>query len=410
MFDQPVAEGMRPCCRRRDPAPRDEGVIRVASGALFAEPDSSLCRRFVQRAFAAEEIEAVVIAGSPKAGNGKPAAELRFDARQYSRRQVLEHVAALLAAAPNSDDAVALPPACTARDGHGVVRYHRYGPTGYRLAGAERAHRRDQAQEPGALSQGRPVRGHRARADERPRSRSLRDQLARLPGQDRVRPAPAAPGADHRDPRRCFGQCGASRPARSARSRSRYLHGRAAGRRDRPVRDAGAAAGVGGDFRLYRDPELPPRLRGARQRAAPRCRPPRLGRHFGLSRDLARLPGRDPRLVPVARPLPGAAHRGQLEEAAARGVRQAAALRLAGQRRRRDRGAARSARQGRHRRGPHRRDGAGRRHHRRGSGDDRPAGSDRRVGTRRERRRRSRLCINGHGRRQDPGRGREIRQ
>ncbi len=126
MFDQPLAEGMRPC-DDVEILLRDEGVIRVASAALFAEPDGSLCRRFVRRAFAAPEIEAVVIAGPPKTGNGKPAAELRFDARQYSRRQVLEHVAALLDAAPNSDDTVALPPACTARDGYGVVRYHRYG-------------------------------------------------------------------------------------------------------------------------------------------------------------------------------------------------------------------------------------------------------------------------------------------
>jgi hypothetical protein len=87
MFDQPVAGDMRPCVDVEIRA--DEGVIRVASRALFAEPDGPLCRRFVQRAFDAPEIEAVVIGGPPKAADGKPAVELRFDARQYSRRQVL---------------------------------------------------------------------------------------------------------------------------------------------------------------------------------------------------------------------------------------------------------------------------------------------------------------------------------
>src|SRR5271169_797001 len=95
MFDQPVAGDMRPCVDV-EILLADEGVIRVASQALFGEPDGALCQRFVQRAFGAPEIAAVVIAGPPRAGNGKPAAELRFDARQYSQRQVLEHVAALL--------------------------------------------------------------------------------------------------------------------------------------------------------------------------------------------------------------------------------------------------------------------------------------------------------------------------
>jgi Cu2+-exporting ATPase len=134
MLDQPVAEEVRPGIDVEILLP-DKGVIRVASRALFAEPDGALCRRFVERAFAASEIEAVVIAGPLKAANDKPVVELRFDARRYSQRQVIEHIAALLDVAPGSDDAVALPSACTARDGYGVVRYHRYGPriTGWQV-------------------------------------------------------------------------------------------------------------------------------------------------------------------------------------------------------------------------------------------------------------------------------------
>jgi heavy metal translocating P-type ATPase len=64
-----------------------------------------------------------------------PAIELRFDATQYSRRQVLKRVAALLDAAPSDDPAIEMPPALTARDRHGAVRYHRYGQrlTGWRV-------------------------------------------------------------------------------------------------------------------------------------------------------------------------------------------------------------------------------------------------------------------------------------
>ena len=59
---------------------------------------------------------------------------------------------------------------------------------------------------------------------------------------------------------------------------------------------------------------------------------------------------RDPRLVSVVRPFPHAPHRGQLEEDAARRVRQAAPLRLAGHGRPGNAGFARQAEQGRHRR------------------------------------------------------------
>ena len=115
----------------------EDGIIRVEGAQLFGEPDGALCRQFVERAFLAPEIERVVIA--PGAA---PAVELQFDATQRGHRQVLEHVAELLVARDWSGEAAAarsealdLPPAATARDQHGVVRYHRYARrvTGWRV-------------------------------------------------------------------------------------------------------------------------------------------------------------------------------------------------------------------------------------------------------------------------------------
>jgi hypothetical protein len=115
----------------------EDGVIRVESARLFSDPDSPLCRRFVERAFLAKEIEGVVIAPGPT-----PAIELRFDATQHGQRQVLEHVAELLVASDRSDEAAAghgsapaVPPAVTARDQQGVIRYPRYARvvTGWRV-------------------------------------------------------------------------------------------------------------------------------------------------------------------------------------------------------------------------------------------------------------------------------------
>src|SRR6516165_296055 len=104
----------------------DDGIIRIESTRLFADADGSPCRRFVGRVFLATEIESVVIV-SAMAERVTPAIELRFDATQYSPRQVLEHVAALLDAPPSSDQGVAVPSSLTAHDRHGAVRYHRYG-------------------------------------------------------------------------------------------------------------------------------------------------------------------------------------------------------------------------------------------------------------------------------------------
>lgn len=87
-------------------------------------------------AFLALEIDGVVIAPG-----STPAIELRFDATQRGQRQVLEHVAELLIASDRfgktveRSQALEVPPAATARDQHGVVRYHRYARrvTGWRV-------------------------------------------------------------------------------------------------------------------------------------------------------------------------------------------------------------------------------------------------------------------------------------
>jgi len=115
-----------------------DGIIRVESTRLFGEPDDPLCRRFVERAFLAPEIDGVVI--TPGA---TPAIELRFDPTRRGQRQVLQHLAALVVASDRPSDATAasraapmdVPPAVTARDQHGVVRYHRYARrvTGWRV-------------------------------------------------------------------------------------------------------------------------------------------------------------------------------------------------------------------------------------------------------------------------------------
>ena len=126
-----------------------DGIIRVESARMFADPDGPLCRRFVEHSFQAPEIEGVVIAPAPV-----PAIELHFDATQRGQRQVLEQVAALLTADDEPDPGLSnvgaahfglaraargdnpeVPPALTARDRHGVVRYYRYAQriTGWRV-------------------------------------------------------------------------------------------------------------------------------------------------------------------------------------------------------------------------------------------------------------------------------------
>src|SRR6516225_10058391 len=125
MYDEPVGRDVCAGVDIKIVFP-DDGMIRIESARLFADSDGSSCRRFVGRVFLATEIESVVIASAIAEGV-TPAIELRFDATQYSSRQVLERVAALLDAASSSDPEVEVPSSLTAHDRHGAVRYHRYG-------------------------------------------------------------------------------------------------------------------------------------------------------------------------------------------------------------------------------------------------------------------------------------------
>ena len=90
MHDEAVANEVSSAVDVKVLLPGD-GVIRVESRQLFGEPDAPLCRRFVERAFLAPQIDGVVLAPG-----AIPAIELRFDATHYSQRQVLEQLAALL--------------------------------------------------------------------------------------------------------------------------------------------------------------------------------------------------------------------------------------------------------------------------------------------------------------------------
>jgi Cu2+-exporting ATPase len=135
MDDDGLGSDTTPCFDLTILFPYD-GVIRIESAPMFADPDGLLCRRFVERCFQAPEIEGVVIEPAPV-----PAIELQFDATQRGQRQVLEHLAALLTADDepafellNADD-FEVPPAVVARDCCGVVRYRRYARriTGWRV-------------------------------------------------------------------------------------------------------------------------------------------------------------------------------------------------------------------------------------------------------------------------------------
>jgi hypothetical protein len=62
--DEPGVAGMTADADIRVLLPED-GVIRVESARLFSDPDSPLCRRFVERACLTKEIEGVAIAPGP---------------------------------------------------------------------------------------------------------------------------------------------------------------------------------------------------------------------------------------------------------------------------------------------------------------------------------------------------------
>jgi Cu2+-exporting ATPase len=133
MHDAPVGSDLSPGADIKIVFP-DDGVIRIESSRMFADPDGPMCRCFLGRAFLAPEIDSAVIRPEP-AHDVTPAVELRFNATQYGLRRVLDHMAALLDAAPGSDCCTEFASALTARDHHGTIRYHRYGPriTGWRV-------------------------------------------------------------------------------------------------------------------------------------------------------------------------------------------------------------------------------------------------------------------------------------
>src|SRR5215472_10414213 len=101
-----------------------DGIVRIESTRLFADLDSLACRRLIGRVFLATEIDSVVIA-SRTAEGVTAAIELRFDATQYSPRQVLEQLAVLLDT-PSGDAGGEAPPTATAHDRHGMIRYYRF--------------------------------------------------------------------------------------------------------------------------------------------------------------------------------------------------------------------------------------------------------------------------------------------
>src|SRR6516162_1372092 len=133
MYDAPVGSDLSPGVGIKIVFP-DDGIIRIEGAPLFADQEGSACRRFLGRVFLAPEIDSAVI-GPVTTPGVTPAIELRFDATQYSPRQVIEHVATLLDVPPSTNHCTEVPPALTARDCRGAIRYHRYGPriTGWRV-------------------------------------------------------------------------------------------------------------------------------------------------------------------------------------------------------------------------------------------------------------------------------------
>ena len=91
MDDEAAGTDTAPCFDVTILFPED-GIIRVESARIFADPDRPLCRRFVECAFQAPEIEGVLIAPAPV-----PAIELQFDATQrgIGASVVTNNVAAL---------------------------------------------------------------------------------------------------------------------------------------------------------------------------------------------------------------------------------------------------------------------------------------------------------------------------
>ncbi|MHB1558065.1 MAG: heavy metal translocating P-type ATPase [Isosphaeraceae bacterium] len=118
------------------PAP---GVIRVESTHLFADPEGSGCRAFIERAFRSKVISSVAIVG----GDGARA-DLSYCPRTFALPLVLRRLAGLLdegrdvppeSAARRLPGTTRFAPAKAASDDRGVVRYHREGlhATGWKV-------------------------------------------------------------------------------------------------------------------------------------------------------------------------------------------------------------------------------------------------------------------------------------
>ena len=295
-------------------------------------------------------------------------------------------------------------------DRNGVVRYYRHDSvvTGWEI----------KLDQPGRLRlknrvlyrKSELVPGHRAGADERPGDRPVQDQLAHLHGPGRLRPAAARQVSRSSRSSTRPSPTPSTRPGstswtctcRSARPRCRSR--RRPSSPSRPLLPAAAAV-----FAYTSIPTFAEAYKRPVQGEAARRGRARLDRGHRLPGDHGDLPRGGALLVPQLRPGPGQADAGQLQEAAAERLRQAAAVRLALPRRRRGPGPARPAPEGRHHRRQHRRGGAGRRARRRGDGDDRPARADRRVDAGREGRRRPGLRLDGDGGRQGLRLGRDRR-
>jgi heavy metal translocating P-type ATPase len=108
------------------------GVIRVEHDRIFKDPDSRLCRRFLQIAMLLPVIKGAVLAPSPT-----PAVELHFDSKRHGHRAVLFKLIKLLREAARDDrpNALIVTPSIAARDLKGTVRYQRLGTrvTGWSL-------------------------------------------------------------------------------------------------------------------------------------------------------------------------------------------------------------------------------------------------------------------------------------
>ncbi|MHB1561451.1 MAG: P-type ATPase, partial [Isosphaeraceae bacterium] len=110
------------------------GVIRVHNRELFGDADGSACRAFLERVFLADGVRSVSIRGGRA-----PYAEIRHASDAGGSLPVLERIVALLRqpTAPAGEGERRLPspyagrtfppPASTARDHRGFVRYYRHG-------------------------------------------------------------------------------------------------------------------------------------------------------------------------------------------------------------------------------------------------------------------------------------------